>query len=291
MISVIVPVYNREKTIQDSLKSILNQSCQDFEIIVVDDCSVDNTKEKILELQDSRIHYYRMEKNSGAGGARNEGLRRAKGDYIAFHDSDDVMRKDKLAIDLHFLMDNDYDGVYSQLERFDLNGTSIGIQPVNCHNCDSIETTYRYFLWEGRVWTQTLFAKRYCFEEIQFDEAMRCNEDWEISLRLAQKFRIGFLEKPLTDVYIQSNSISIDEEKALWSYQYLFQKYNADICCDSEMEKHWRIRILYTKWTLNKAKRVECMKAFWKTKDYKWIVRALFNTKEIIFLKKRLLKL
>ena len=248
MISVIVPVYNREKTIQDSLKSILNQSCQDFEIIVVDDCSVDNTKEKILELQDSRIHYYRMEKNSGAGGARNEGLRRAKGDYIAFHDSDDVMRKDKLATDLQFLMDNDYDGVYSQLERFDLNGTSIGIQPVNCHNCDSIETTYRYFLWEGRVWTQTLFAKRYCFEEIRFDEA-------------------------------------------LWSYQYLFQKYNADICCDSEMEKHWRIRILYTKWTLNKAKRVECMKAFWKTKDYKWIVRALFNTKEINFLKKRLLKL
>lgn len=285
MISVIVPAYNREKTIQDSLKSVLNQSYQNYEIIVVDDCSVDNTKEKILELQDSRIQYYRMKKNSGAGGARNEGIRRAKGDYIAFHDSDDVMRTDKLASDLQFLEDNAYDVVYSQLERFDINGASIGIQPVNCHNCDSIEDTYRYFLWEGRIWTQTLFAKRSCFDEIMFDETMRCNEDWEISLRLAQRYRIGFLEKPLTDVYIQSNSISTDEKKALWSYQYLFQKYNADICCDSEMEQHWRLRILYTKWTLGEARYVDCLKEFWNTKDCRWIMRALLSAKKIDTLK------
>ena len=275
MISVIIPAYNRENTIQNSIYSVLNQSMQDFEIIVVDDSSTDKTREKVMEICDGRIHYFRTSKNLGAAGARNEGLDRAKGEYIAFHDSDDIMKKDKLESELHFLETNKYDAVYSQLERFDLDGQFLGIQPINCHTCKSLDETYMYFLWEGRVWTQTLFAKRECFAEIRFDETMRCNEDWEISLRLAQRYRIGFIEKPLTKAYVQINSISTDELKALQSYEYLFKKYKQDIEKNIELKKHWKERMFFSRWNLGQVNFVECFSEMIRTKDIKWIIRAI----------------
>lgn len=285
MISVLIPAYNRENTIQNSICSVLSQTIQDFEIIIIDDCSSDHTKERVLELKDERIHYYRLNKNCGAGGARNEGIRYAKGNYIAFHDSDDVMHTDKLESELRFLEANNYDVVYSQLERFDINGKSLGIEPKNCHNCYSLEETYRYFLWEGRIWTQTMFAKRECFEYFLFDGTMKCNEDWEISLRLAKQYKIGFLARPLTDVYIQSNSISTDEGKALESYLYLQNKYYEDICVDREMQLHWEDRILFTKWCMNQLGCLDCIKGAIKIKDAKWIIRGLLGKKNFYKLK------
>ena len=102
-VSVIIPTYNRAHLVGRAIKSVLNQTYRDFEIIVVDDGSTDNTKDIIKEFQkkDKRIKYIPYEKNKGGSAARNTGIKAAKGEYIAFLDSDDewayeIRKADKL---------------------------------------------------------------------------------------------------------------------------------------------------------------------------------------------------
>ncbi|MEL1255297.1 glycosyltransferase family 2 protein [Flavobacterium sp. DGU38] len=86
--SIIIPLYNKENFIENTLKSVLNQNFTDFEVIIVNDGSTDSSEEKVLQFNDSRVHYYRQ-KNDGVSAARNYGIEKAKSDYIAFIDADD----------------------------------------------------------------------------------------------------------------------------------------------------------------------------------------------------------
>ena len=87
LISVIIPSYNREKLIVKAINSVLNQTFTDFEILIIDDASTDNTKQVIHDLNLENIRYFRLEKNGGQCIARNFGIKQAKGEYIAFLDS------------------------------------------------------------------------------------------------------------------------------------------------------------------------------------------------------------
>ncbi|GAH74960.1 unnamed protein product, partial [marine sediment metagenome] len=95
-VSVIIPTYNRAYLIGRAIQSVLNQTYQDFEIIVVDDGSTDDTEEIVRSFKDKRIGYVRHEKNKGAAAARNTGIKAAKSEYIAFQDSDDEWLPEKL---------------------------------------------------------------------------------------------------------------------------------------------------------------------------------------------------
>ena len=94
-ISIIIPTYNREKLLIRSIKSILKQTYKNFEIIIVDDFSKDNTKNIINIFNDKRIRYIRLRKNKGASVARNIGIKKATGKYISFQDSVDIFHFDK----------------------------------------------------------------------------------------------------------------------------------------------------------------------------------------------------
>ena len=97
LVSIIMPSYNTAKFISDSINSVLSQTYSNWELIIVDDCSSDNTDEIVSPfLSDKRIKYLKNEKNSGAAVSRNYALREAKGKWIAFLDSDDLWEKDKL---------------------------------------------------------------------------------------------------------------------------------------------------------------------------------------------------
>src|SRR5262245_55820919 len=93
--TVVIPVYNREHLVEKTLRSVLEQSCQDFEIVVVDDGSRDRPQDVIAKLADERIRFIRQE-NAGGGAARNNGILNARGRYIALLDSDDLFLPDKL---------------------------------------------------------------------------------------------------------------------------------------------------------------------------------------------------
>ena len=108
LVSVIVPAYNCEKFIGETIASVLAQTYQNWEMIIVDDCSSDNTREIILDSakKDSRIKYYFLQNNSGAAVARNTAMEQAEGEYMAFLDSDDVWLPEKLEKQLNFMRDN-----------------------------------------------------------------------------------------------------------------------------------------------------------------------------------------
>ena len=108
-ISIVIPMYNRSKTIIYCLDSVCTQTFKNIEIIVVDDFSTDNSVDLVSSYQDNRIKLIKLEKNSGAQVARNKGIIEAKGDWIAFNDSDDLWEKDKLEIQIKELEKTNFD--------------------------------------------------------------------------------------------------------------------------------------------------------------------------------------
>ena len=96
LVSIIMPSYNTGKFIEETINSVINQTYNNWELIIVDDCSNDNTDEIVKSIKDSRIVYLKNEKNSGAAVSRNKALKEAKGRWIAFLDSDDLWKREKL---------------------------------------------------------------------------------------------------------------------------------------------------------------------------------------------------
>lgn len=129
LVSIITPTYNCGKYIAETIESVLAQTYKNWEILIVDDCSKDNTKEIVdrYQKEDPRIHYYCLPKNSGAAEARNEALRRAQGRWIAFLDSDDLWTPKKLEHQIKFMENNDFAFSYHEYSEIDENSNLLGI--------------------------------------------------------------------------------------------------------------------------------------------------------------------
>ena len=106
LVSIIMPSYNTAPYIRETIQSVLDQTYQNWELIIVDDCSTDNTDGVVASIKDDRIRYLKNEKNSGAAVSRNRALREAEGRWIAFLDSDDVWMPDKLEKQVSFMEKN-----------------------------------------------------------------------------------------------------------------------------------------------------------------------------------------
>lgn len=106
LVSIITPVYNCDKFIAETINSVIAQTYINWELIIVDDCSTDDTENVVRSFQDQRIHYYQNVVNSGAAVSRNRALREAKGRWIAFLDSDDLWLPNKLDRQIKFMVDN-----------------------------------------------------------------------------------------------------------------------------------------------------------------------------------------
>lgn len=129
LVSVIMPSYNTASYIFDSIKSVLAQTYSNWELIIVDDCSTDNTDAIVAKfLSDKRIRYYKNPYNSGAAQSRNRALREAKGRYIAFLDSDDLWLPEKLEKQIRFMQKNGFYFTYSCYEEIDEKNKLLGIK-------------------------------------------------------------------------------------------------------------------------------------------------------------------
>ena len=127
LVSIVMPSYNTAQYIEDSIRSILNQSYTNWELIIIDDCSTDNTDNVVSQFNDKRINYYKNEKNSGAAVSRNKALVKAKGKWIAFLDSDDLWMPDKLEKQIAFMERNNYHFSYTNYLEMDTGGVEKGI--------------------------------------------------------------------------------------------------------------------------------------------------------------------
>lgn len=123
-VSVITPVYNAEKFLTETIKSVLNQTYESFEYLLIDDCSTDNSASIVKEFakNDSRVKYIKLPENSGAAVARNKGLEKAKGRFIAFVDSDDKWYPEKLEIQLNFMATDNRAFTYTSYEHISEEG-------------------------------------------------------------------------------------------------------------------------------------------------------------------------
>lgn len=223
MISIIIPTYNREKTIYRSVMSVLNQTYKDLEVVIIDDCSSDRTEEMIKALQkkDNRIRYYRLDKNSGACAARNIGIDLAKGEYIAFQDSDDEWLPQKLEVQMKKMLSNKACISFCKFKRFSSKG--IEIFP----NLTEGFISRRDLLRESIISTQTILGKKECFENIRFDPQMPRMQDYDIVIRLSEKYHFYFIDEVLLSMYLQNDSISMNWDKLRIALERISLKYGS----------------------------------------------------------------
>lgn len=206
LVSVIIPTYNRETTIKKAIKSVLDQSYSPIEVIIVDDCSIDNTEAVVNGIIDSRVVYHRLAVNSGACVARNYGVSKANGTIIAFQDSDDVWDPDKLQREVDYLISNDLEFISCGFRRVYEDGHTEDLGRAICSDvkidnwCMLIDNNW--------VSTQTIVCRKYCFDKIQFDKSLKRYQDWDLALQASLFFKMGSLNESLVDVYLQSDSIT-----------------------------------------------------------------------------------
>ena len=126
LVSIIMPSYNTGKFIKETINSVIAQTYSNWELIIVDDCSTDNTDEIVKSINDNRIIYLKNETNSGAAISRNKALREAKGRWIAFLDSDDLWKNDKLEKQIKFMKENNCYFSYTNYIEIDENDNTNG---------------------------------------------------------------------------------------------------------------------------------------------------------------------
>jgi len=208
-VSVIIPTYNRADLLSRAIESVLNQTFKCFELIIVDDASTDNTKEVVEEIQkrDQRIRYIRLDKNSGAPAhPRNVGIQNAKGEYIAFLDHDDEWLPEKLK---------------KQIELFE-NSKKKNLGFVGCnalivdeqdgkkyeYRLPRVENVFRRLLESNFVWSaSSVIVKKSVINDIGlFDERLKNADDWDMWIRIAQKYNFDFVPEVLFKYYLHENN-------------------------------------------------------------------------------------
>lgn len=223
MISVIIPTFNREKTIKRAIDSVLSQTYSDIECIVVDDCSSDRTEEIVKSIKDKRLKYFKLEKNSGACYARNFGISKSSGEFIAFQDSDDEWLEDKLEKQINNLRSIDADMIFGRLNLYDCNNNFI--KKVPRINRKSGFIRYSDLLEKSIISTQTLLVKREILEDITFDVNMPRFQDWDLTLRIAKKYKIYYYNVDCVNLYQQTSSISSNSNKGILALELIFEKH------------------------------------------------------------------
>lgn len=248
MVSVVIPAYNRAATIERSIRSVLNQSVSNLEVIVVDDCSEDALEDVVRGINDDRVRYVCLDKRSGACVARNKGIDEACGEYIAFQDSDDEWFPDKLEIQLKAMEENDADVCSCMVRRHYIGeNAKVIIWPDHFElgNGFMDHVTLRR---KSYVSTQTIVAKRNVYSDCRFDPRVSKGQDHDWIIRASQNYRVYFLAMPLVEQYLQPDSISMSGyERFVESRLYFLEKYKEISETDPEFKLHMLQQIAHYK--------------------------------------------
>lgn len=205
MISVIIPTFNRPNLIGRSLKSVLNQTVTDLEVIVVDGSDNDDTQKKVAIFNDKRIQYVKI-KNHSAAHSRNTGIKHATGEFVAFNDDDDVWHNNKLEKQLEYFEKGPAEKVVFSSYRKTV-GKTTRITPGKIAFAKHGHI-YNDILLQNFVGLPTTMLPMSCCQSVTFDEQLQCLEDWDWFIRLAQKYWFEFIEESLVTVYDTPRSVN-----------------------------------------------------------------------------------
>ena len=217
LVSIIMPSYNTARYISESIKSVLAQTYQNWELLIMDDCSADNTDKVVAPyLSDTRIRFFRNEQNSGAAVSRNKALQEAKGRWIAFLDSDDLWKPEKLEKQVSFMEKNDYHFSYTNYSEIDENGKQTGIIVTGPKRMT--RTGFYNYCWPGCL---TVMYDQNAVGLIQIAD-IRKNNDYAMWLKVSQKVDYCYLLNDDLALYRRGRTGSITNHsiKTMISWHY-----------------------------------------------------------------------
>lgn len=220
LVSIITPSYKSERFISETLESVLAQTYQNWEIIIVDDVSPDNSN-KIIEdycKKDKRIKFIRLEKNSGPAVARNKAIEEAKGRYIAFLDADDLWKPEKLEKQIKFMQEKDCALSYSAYETM----SEEGILQNKCIN-PPLKISYKDLLKSNYIGCLTAIYDSQKVGKVYMPNIIK-RQDYGLWLKILKKTDFAYAVNESLAIYrIMSNSVSSNKYKLL-KYNYLLFK-------------------------------------------------------------------
>jgi len=213
-VSIIIPAYNRAKFIEETIKSVLNQTIEDLEVIIVDDGSTDGTKKIIENLseKDNRIRYFYQNNHGKPSIPRNIGFKNSSGKYIAFLDSDDIWLPEKLEKQID-LFEKDKIGKLGFVDCgymiIDENGLEIK-QNYASHPCSFRGNVFRYFLEDHMIMTPgSILIRRNVLDKVGlFDERLKCLDDWDMWIRISKCYNFDFTDEKLFKYRVHRNSVT-----------------------------------------------------------------------------------
>ncbi|WP_195600003.1 glycosyltransferase family 2 protein [Longibaculum muris] len=219
LVSIIMPSYNTANYIEESIQSVLNQTYTNWELIIVDDCSTDNTDEIISKfLEDKRIHYFKNEKNLGAAVSRNKALREANGRWITFLDSDDLWNSLKLEKQINFMISNDYHFSYTCYKEIDEENREMGV--IISGPKKITKFGMHTYCWPGCL-TVMYDAK---FNGLIQIKDIKKNNDYALWLNLCKKSNCYLYCEILASYRKRQGSISNQKKYKLIKYHYILYK-------------------------------------------------------------------
>jgi glycosyltransferase involved in cell wall biosynthesis len=239
-VSIIIPTYNRKLLIGRSVRSVLNQTYRNFELIIVDDASTDNTEEVVSSFNDERIRYVRHEENRGEAAARNTGIKAAKCNYIAYQDSDDEWFPEKLA---------------RQMELLENAPPEVGVIYTGFWKTENHRRAYIPFSWVSQkngdihkellkgnfIGSPVVLIKKECFDRMGlFDERLHNLVDWEMWLRISKQYHFRCVDEPLAIAHYDSDNISDNPDSLIDALELVLQKNRDEFKREKKsLAKHW----------------------------------------------------
>lgn len=244
MISIIIPTYNRQDNLARALRSVLAQTYKDFEVLVIDDGSTDQTENIVKDLaaKDNRIKYCRIENSGGppdgeprpSGGPakpRNTGIEKARGEFIAFLDSDDEWLPEKLAVQIRAFENTNNPRLGLTTSDFLNHNDETGAEII--YKIPRKEIEKEIFKGSFNLQCSTVVVRREVFNAAgTFDEYLKnTKEDWDMWIRIADQYRVAAVYEPLVRRHLNPENISriytVSKEKRLEQlkkFEYLFEK-------------------------------------------------------------------
>lgn len=244
-VSVCIPTYNRANYLKESIESVLNQTFQDFELIVCDNASVDNTEEIILSFKDPRIVYHRNIENIGPFGNINLCLKLAQCEYITIFHDDDIMLPENLIQKVSFLEENpDISLVCSDVYIIDENGKIIGThwdKRIDHNKLTTVSSHFeKLFFNEGSpIVFPSVMMRKVCSDSIGEFEPFACC-DWEYWMRVSLFYNLAYLKEPLIKYRRHSGN---DSHRYIWiieaerARKSICRKYSSQFSFMTSLEK------------------------------------------------------
>jgi glycosyltransferase involved in cell wall biosynthesis len=246
-VSVIIPSFNRAKIVPKAIDSVLQQTYKDYEIIVIDDGSTDNTK-TVLRPYGNKI-IYRYQDNGGISSARNRGIEIAGGTYIALLDSDDYWLEEKLERQMACFKENaSYGMVATRCSSFSIDGNFDVLEPQGKirkkNRPGKSGWIYQDLFYRNFIRTSSVVIRQDCFGKVGlFDESLYQGEDVDMWMRMAKAYQVGFINEPLTVYTDNPKGVSTDRLAGRETYLQVLEKNYDPTLIPSRLYKKRMARI------------------------------------------------